>query len=173
MSLNGMMLQEAQGIIDLFTKLLINRSGENRYYFGYSELKGYDILDVENAVKLLTAYHCFITEELDKEKLKELENNAINDNAAIMNFCSALIPDQILSQLNQYNYKSSEYIAKECELVNHLDNLKMLGERETIDSFLQYCIRIKKNHSEYWPKVYYRLGLVYNSEDETIKSLKH
>lgn len=167
-----MTIQKALDIVDIVTPLMINRSKENRYYFGYSELKGYDIIDVVNALKLFNAFNNFqkgILQKIDKDKILM---DANYDNAFVINFCSSLVPDNILTELNKYKYRSSEYIAKVSELTNELDTLKKLGDIETVESFIRYCTEIGWDDSDYWLKVFYRLGLVFNPNDEMINTYR-
>jgi hypothetical protein len=172
MSLTEMTIQKALDIVDIVTPLMINRSQENRHYFGYSELKGFDIIDVLNALKLFNAFNYYqkgILQKIDKDKIL---TDANYDNSFITNLCSSLVPDQILTELNVYEYNSIEYIAKVFELTNELDTLKMLVESETVESFLRYCTKIGWDDSDYWLKVYYRLGIVFNPNDEMINTYR-
>jgi hypothetical protein len=166
-----MTIQKAKEIIDIIMPLMINRNQEDRFYLGYSELKGYGIIDVDNALKLFNAHYYFRKENLDEEEINKLFLNVKSDNALLLNLCESLVPDQTIDDLNKYKYGSSEYIAKDFELVDRADNLVVLKYRETIESFLKHCISIGRDNPEYWVRVYYRLGLVYNPDDEEINSL--
>jgi hypothetical protein len=171
MSLTEMTIKKADEIIDIVTPLMINRSVD-RFYFGYSELKGYDIIDVDNALKLFNAFNYFQKGILQKINEGKIILDANKDNALVMNLCFRLVPDYILSELNKYRYGSHEYISKACELVDESNYLKLLGDGETVESFVRYCIGIGWDDPDYWVKVYYRLGLLLNPEDEMLKSFR-
>ena len=169
MSLREMTIQKANEIMDIVIPLMINRNQEDRSYFGYSELKGYDIYDVDNAIKLYDAFYYYKKGSLEKEELNKIWNN---DDAFLYNLCRSLVPDKTLTELKKYKYRSSEYFSKVFELVDHKEfDIFMNSENETVESFLKYCIKVGRDNPEYWVRVYYRLGLVYNPDDEEIKSL--
>ena len=170
MSLIEMTIKNALDIVDVITPLMKNRSQEDRFYIGYSELKGYDIIDVDNALKLFNAHFYFRKESLDEKEIIKLFLNAKSDYALLLSLCESLVPDAILDELNKYEFGSHEYIAKDFELVDRADNLEVLKYRETIEFFLKHCVSIGKDNPEYWIHVYYRLGLVYNPDDEIINS---
>jgi hypothetical protein len=172
MSLREMTIQKANEIMDIVIPLMINRSQEDRSYFGYSELKGYDIYDVENALKLFNADYYFRKGSSEESEINKLLLNAKSDNAFLINLCFYLVLDSIIDELRKYKYRSSEYFSKVFELVDHKEYDKfMSAENETIESFLKYCISIGRDNPEYWLRVYYRLGLLYNPDDEIINTL--
>lgn len=173
MSLTEMTIQKALDIIDIITPLMINSSQEDRHYFGYSELKGYDIIDVVNALKLFNAFNYFqkgILQKIDQDKIIR---DANYNNSLVIYLCDSLVSDYIITELNKYKYGSTEYISKVCKLVDHTEFDKFMSSgSETIESFLRYCIKIGWDDPDYWTKVYYRLGLVYNPADEMLKSFR-
>ena len=75
MSLKSISIELADEIIKIYSDLLIKREKVNIHYYPYSALKGYDIFDIENSLKLLTAHRVYKTENLTENKLKMVEQS--------------------------------------------------------------------------------------------------
>ncbi|OGU39206.1 MAG: hypothetical protein A2315_00990 [Ignavibacteria bacterium RIFOXYB2_FULL_35_12] len=74
MSLKSISIELADEIIKIYSDLLIKREKVNIHYYPYSALKGYDIFDIENSLKLLTAHRVYKTENLTENKLAEFKS---------------------------------------------------------------------------------------------------
>ena len=172
-----MSIELADEIIKIFSDKLILRDKKNIHYYPYSTLKGYDIYDIENALKLLTAYRVYNSADLNDEKLAEYKKYASEDGGAIFSFFRTFIPDHIFKRLIKFPYGSVEYRQKEFELVYDkemtIEMRKFFAkETETIDSFLDFCLQLNRTNSNYWDNVYSRLNLIYNNGKITVKYLK-
>ncbi len=177
MSLLMMSVELADEIIKIFSDKLILRDENNIHYYPYSVFKGYDIYDIENALKLLTAYRVYNSAKLNEQKLSEFKKYASEDGGAVFTFFRAFIPNNIYKQLIKFPYGSAEYRQKEFELLYDEEMPKEMRkffsmESETVESFLDFCLQLDRTNSNYWPTVYSRLNLIYNQGEITVKYLK-
>jgi len=177
MSLKTISITLADEIIKIYSDLLLKRDKENIHYYPYSALKGYDILDIENSLKLLTALRVYRSKDPSENKQIELKKIAAEDGGAILIFFRSFIPDNAYKELSKYVYGTSEYRSKEFELLYTDEMPKEMRihfdkETETIDSFLDFCIKSDRNDLEYWLKVYARLNLIYNNNEAVVKYLQ-
>lgn len=177
MSLRRMSIELANEVIKIYTDLLIKREENNIHYYPYSVLKGYDIFDIENALKLLTANRVYNSAELKEQNLSEYRKYASEDGGAVFTFFSAFIPSNIFKQLIKFPYGSTEYRQKEFELLYDEEMPKEMRkffarQTETVDSFLDYCIKLGSDNPEYWIKVYSRLNLSYSQAEIIVKYLQ-
>ena len=148
MSLTEISIKKADEIINLYSSLLLGRKGK----LSLSQLQGYTINDISNSLKLMTAYRVY----LEKEKIKKLKELAAEDNAAIMHFHLAFFDEQF--------QKAKSNIAGKVDVLN-LDSVKDTYDDETVDSFLDYCLRIGRGNHDYWELIYSRIGLRYDIHD--------
>lgn len=177
MSLSIMSIELANEIIKIYSDKLILRGEKNIHYYPYSVLKGYDIYDIENALKFLTAYRVYNSAKLDDEKLSEYKKYALEDGGTVFAFFRTFIPDNVFKQLTKFTDGSIEYRQKEFELLYDEEMSKEMRkffekQTETIDSFLDFCLQLDLTNSNYWPSVYSRLNLIYNQGEITVKYLK-
>lgn len=176
MALNRITLKNAQEIVDIYSSLMENKGEED---YSYSKMLGYDIYDIDNSIKLLIAYYVFTTPILDDERLKRLKEFASWGQNGVTLFFMSFVPDYVYKEISQYKYLSPEYLHKKNKLTadgNYLSkDFHVFLERklETMDSYLEYCIKIGKNDPEYWPKIYSRLDLIFVPKDEIIDTAKN
>lgn len=147
MSLLKINYSTAEKIINLFTDLLIDTAQVDLY--NLSHLKGYDIIDFSNSIKLMVAYHVYSVPKIDDKKLNAFEDYASNGDIA---FSSFFLQDDL----------SEKFID-----LKNLDLRNNIKERETSKSFLYFCLAIiHGDRSKFWDKVMIRL----NIECETVNT---
>ena len=167
MSLTVLNLKDAKKIIDTYSAVLLTSnelSLNNRHR--YSDLKGYSIFDIDNALKLCSAYRVFRTAILNETSLDKLKEDASVDGGAVMNFFALFSPDNIVQQINKLDPQD---ISKAYKLTGNYfetDLWKQFNSIETHDSFLNYCLNIDKTNANYWELVYARLGIDCDERDE-------
>ena len=170
MPLKKMSYKTAAKIFDLYCDRLINLDKLGKYKkYGYSDLNGYDIIDVSNAMKLLAANRLFNTYSLDDNNKAELKKYASEDGAALINFFFHFFPDDIASKLQRIDPNDEKGIIEYSHLTSDAINsemYKLLNREETTDSFLNYCIDIGRTDPNYWGKVYDRLGILWETNDD-------
>jgi hypothetical protein len=170
MSLTSISYKEANKIIRLYSDILSNSLNLARLEkFRFSELKGYDIYDIDNSLKICSAFRTFKTSVFDVNSVEKLKKDASIDGGAVMSFFSLFAPDYIVQQLKKLNpddiYARSEAHKIEGNILES-DLWKTFSKTESHGSFLDYCISIEKTDIEYWEKVYSRLGITCDDRDE-------
>jgi hypothetical protein len=163
---NEMSYNLADQIITLYSNLLINSEKFKPHEkYSYSDLGGYDIIDVSNAIKLNIAYRVFIS---DDQKPIDVAKYTETSSGALFGYLDLFYPDHIVTELNAICGDNIHAAAKRYELTK--DILKEIQTRlykeETPESFLEYCISIGKSDPEYWKKIYDRIGITWDSSDD-------
>jgi len=171
MSLNQMGFNTANKIVSLYSSLLSNLENKNIHEkYGYSNLNGYDSVDISNALKLMIAYKFFHLQTNDSQKLHKLEEYITAAKTSLFTFSEFFYPDDIALELNQFNATDSRLRDfREIELTNNSDNFemnKLLYLQETPDEFFNYCTIIGNDNPYFWENVYHRLGLTWETNDE-------
>jgi hypothetical protein len=156
--------------IDLISAALDNPPG---FYIAYSKINNLSIPELQIAVNLFVAYDFYKTTDFDKIKA-----SADNCDSAIINIMGRYIPDEIVNELNKYEYQSSDYRHYEYELVygkewpnKFTEHLIKISNNETATSLLDYCINIGKYNPDYWEKVFSRLNIKYVSDKYLFEGL--
>jgi hypothetical protein len=170
MPLQKMSYKTANKIFDLYCDRLINldKLGTYRKY-GYSDLNGYDIVDISNAMKLLAANRVFNTYNLDETKQAELKKYASEDGSGLTTFFFHFFPDDIATKLSRIDPNDDKGFVEYAHLTSDTMNsewYKLLNKEETPTSFLNYCIQIGRTDPNYWGKVYDRIGISWETDDE-------
>lgn len=156
----------ADKIITLYSNLLINsKKFKPHEKYSYSDLGGYDIIDVSNAIKLNIAYRVFIN---DDQKPIDLAKYAETSSGALFGYLDLFYPDHIVTELNSICGDDIHAFAKRYELKKDISNeiQTQLFNEETPESFLEYCISIGKSDHDYWEKIYDRIGITWDSSDD-------
>ena len=74
MSLSKLNFSIADKVTDLYANHLQNIPNRHPYdKFGYSDMKGYDVIDIINSLALMAAYRVYVTSNIDNEKLHPQE----------------------------------------------------------------------------------------------------
>jgi hypothetical protein len=168
MSLTTISYSEASRIVDLYSKILTQSERLSLYKkFRYSELNGYDVFDIDNALKICSAYRVYKTEILDDNSIEKLKKDSSIDGGACMSFFSLFAPDNIAQQLNNLDYHKDRNEIYNLDIdFSETDLWKAFSKSETHDSFLEFCLSIEKTDINYWEKVYSRLGIIWDERDE-------
>ena len=170
MPLKKMSYKTANKIFDLYCDRLINLDKLGRYKkYGYSDLNGYDVIDISNAMKLLAANRVFNTYTLDDTKKTELKKYASEDGSGLTAFFFHFFPDDIASKLQRIDPDDENGIIEYSHLTSDTMNSEMyqlLNKEETPESFLNYCIHIGRTDTNYWGKVYDRIGILWETNDD-------
>lgn len=170
MSLTSISYKEANKIISIYSDILRNSlSLGHLEKFRFSSLKGYDIYDVDNSLKICSAFRVFKTSVYDIKSVEKLRTEASIDGGATMSFFGLFAPDNIVQQLKKLNpddiYSRSEAYKIEGDILDS-DLWDSFSKTESHESFLDYCLSIEKTDIDYWEKVYLRLGITWDERDE-------
>lgn len=156
-------------IIDVYAGLLENPHSSNLYYpYAYMDLKGYDFIDIKNALYLMTAYRVYTASIIDDTSLASFKKYADEDGGAIILYFSLFIPDNEKAQTDKLDKKDPEYNSKTISIISDFqesEGWKEIMKAESISSFLDYCLKIKGD-TKYWHAVYKRIGIECDSRDE-------
>lgn len=162
-----MTISQAEEIIDLISAVL--QSESTQPYRPVSLLKGYDIVQIDAALKLRLA-----NQFLYLSGNPDFENKfgaAVQAYAGIpFHIASMFVPDESLVKLDTLPVGSREYMRQKIESwPSPLDeSMRLKDERlasvETPSSFADYCKQLGTEDPLYWQKVYTRIGLEYTTK---------
>jgi len=159
----------ADKIIDIYSHLLMNLNKLGFYEkYRFSDLQGYDLIDVSNAIKLMIAYRVFISSDIDESKIEELRKYAVAGSAALLSFLDNFYPDKIVFELNKIDPNDKMAFSTHIEIKkdSEAEIKALLYNEEHPDSFLHQCLLIGRSDSDYWEKIYNRLGITWETNDE-------
>jgi len=156
----------ADKIVDLYSGLLINIKNLRQYQkYGYSDLKGYDVIDIVNAMKLIIAYRFF-----NNEKIEDTNNYVSAASSAISAFSTQFFPDEIAQKLKLIDLTDDrQAVLDYFKLTRDSDLLemnKLLNPQETPESFLKFCTFLGTTNTDYWETVYSRLGITWETNND-------
>lgn len=169
MSLKRLSYKTAEKIIEIYADLLMKDNRTIYQKFGYSELQGYDIIDVDNALKLQLAYRVFNTDIFDEKANQEFELYVNQNNNGLWHFFLHFVPDEIVPSLDQLDPDDNESMLKSIQIEGDYqdsEQYKRFQTQENQHSFLQFCIAVGNKDVDYWEKVYKRLNLVWDERDK-------
>lgn len=170
MSLKKMSYNTAQKIVDIYSNLLVNKGKFSDFaVWGYSDLKGYTIFDVDNALKIIIAYSAFNLREDDRGGLAKLKEYCSHASTATFAFFEAFVPDEIIPDIEKLDPSDKTSIIKFIDLKGYFEDnelYKIYKHKETHESFLNFCLLIKKRDENYWEKIYERIELVWDARDQ-------
>jgi hypothetical protein len=130
---------------------------------------GYDVIDLANAMKLLTAYRVFITRNPDDKKVLELTKYASEEYAALAGYDLYFVSDEITLQLRKIDATREDALI-EYVRISSLKKINPINEAlqhlETGSSFLRYCLEIGAFDANYWGKIYNRIGITWETSNE-------
>ncbi len=170
MPLKQMSYDSADKIIDIYSTLLINIGHLKGYKkYGYSDLKGYDIVDVSNAIKLMIAYRFFNDGRENTSKLEEIKEYVSVSEAALSAFSFHFFPDGVAHELGQIDPSDlQEAVLEKIRLTKGSENYewnKIIRPQETTSSFFTFCQTIRNKDPDFWEKVYSRIGITWESNN--------
>lgn len=166
MPFKKMSYNTADKIVDLYSGLLVNIKNLKQYErYGYSHLKGYDVVDIANAMKLIIAYRFF-----NNEKFEDTNNYVSAASSALSAFSFQFFPDEIAQKLKLIDLTDDrQAILDYSKLTRDSEQLemnKLLNPQETPESFFQYCISLGKTNPDYWETVYSRIGITWETDND-------
>ena len=178
-----MTIEEAEHIIDIVAAALVktsplmqicNTNSLLKHFQPLSDLKGYDMFQIDIALKLRIANtFLYLSGRTNFEEEFAKEVRICTFPILGMNF---FVPDELFERMNKF-VKSSDKssLSREEQFREHdlfketmplteffIENKEWLA-RETGDSFGKYCISVGANDPLYWQKIYTRLGLEYTT----------
>lgn len=162
MSLYKLNFSIADKIIDRYAHLLQDLPNQYLYdKYGYSDMGGYDVIDISNSLALMAAYRVSTTGRIDEKKLEDYKRMANEDGVAILQYFSHFIPDNEKYELNQLDKSSPDFLLNSIRIQSDFqesDLWKKSLSIETPESFLKFCIQVKENEPDrYWHIVFSRL----------------
>lgn len=168
MPITQMSYSTADNIISIYSNLLINADQLGRYEkYSYSYLEGYDLIDISNALKLTAAYRVFIHTDIDERQLERFRKHAAEDSHGLMLFFFNFYPDNVVVELNKLNSDDKMAIIESIKLTtgSQSEMQALFNKEEAPESFLDYCLHIRKSAPEYWEKIYNRVGITWETKD--------
>jgi len=160
-----MTIREAEEILDITSRALQDES--DPYYHRASLLKGYDVFQIDKALKLRIANEFLFWDRNDGQ---ERFTEGLNSYSGLpLSIANLFVPDDQLAKLNALSPDSADFFKTKLSIMPRMldseGNFKdgRLASLETPDSFGNYCKSIGATHPNYWKKVYERIGLEYTS----------
>ncbi len=159
----------ANKIFNLYCDKLINLNNSSlSKKYRYSDLNGYDIIDISNAMKLLAAFRVYNTYLLDQKKRAEIENYAVQDASGLHNYFFHFFPDEDYDKLIHVYIDNEKEVIEYSNLANYILNSEtyhLFSEQESPQSFLKFCIELGRSDPNFWGKVYERIGISWETND--------
>jgi hypothetical protein len=159
MALKSMSIEKSDEIMTLFFDLLAKNGDNGSQYYPYSAMKGYDVFDIDNGLKIFMANLVF-NKDLSENEIQQYKDWA---DGWLLHYNLSFAPDEFVYELSKLDKKSSEYRTKESSYMLHPKSgmLKLFVDenKESIISFFDFCLSLKKDYSTYWKLVYNRLGI--------------
>lgn len=169
MPIPKMSYNTADKIILIYADLLMNNSRLGQFEkYSYSNLDGYDLIDISNALKLTTAYRVYTTEYIDDRKLDEFNRYADEDGASLTQFFFFFYPEEVVFELKKLDPNDKKSLIESIKLTeNSQSELKLLYDKEeTVKSFLDYCLHIGNLNPNFWELIYNRIGITWETNNE-------
>jgi hypothetical protein len=159
-------MSEAEEILDITSRALQDES--DLHYHRVSLLQGYDVFQIDKALKLRIANEFLYFADRDDgfERFTEGLNTYSGIPFSIPNL---FVPDDQLARLEKLSPDSPDFFKTKLAIMpSMLDsdgNFKdsRLASLETADSFGNFCRSIGARDPNYWKKVYQRIGLEHTS----------
>jgi hypothetical protein len=180
MPVKEMSFLTAMKVFDLYAQRLIDLDKLELYeQYGYSDMDGFDVIDLANAMKLLMAYRVYTLRSDSEQEVAELTKYASEDDSALAGYELYFVPDETAALLKQIDPLQPDAMAESARICcakkpHHLhDEIQKI---ETGSSFLRYCLNVGASHSNYWGKVYKRIGIsweTHNDQDWIYKLIKN
>jgi hypothetical protein len=164
MALSTISLKTASKISDLYVELCSRETEYKKYgFYKYSELQNFDIIDIQNAFKILTAHKIFNSnssiETDDAKKYAELAGGLL------YLFPLRFAPNDIAEKINLLDKNDRESVIEFIKLKNSIPQNHEWNNAETLSSFLKYLLSLDKTDENFWESVYERIGIFWDRED--------
>jgi hypothetical protein len=159
MVLKVMSVKKSDEIMILYFDLMGKIGKDSIYLYPYSAMNGYDIFDIDNALKI------FLARQIQRKQLSEKEITQLSEWGAqgIFNYITSFAPDEFVYELNKLKKDSPEYFNKKDEFEsNPLQGMVRIfidEHKENTTDFFNFCLSLDRNNPTYWKEVYNRLGI--------------
>lgn len=166
MSQKKMSYKTAEKIVDIYSSLLVKENLPELHAYGYSELQGFTIFDIDNALKIIIAYDVFNAK--NPNDVATVKKYASHASSAVTHFFSSFVPDEVIPDIERLDPKDKMSLLKFLDLKGDPFNsplYQQFSNQETHDSFLNFCLTIERSDMNYWDKVFQRLDLVLDTVD--------
>jgi hypothetical protein len=162
-----MNLDKAREIVDVFGKAL---EGKNTTLpvRRKSELKGYPLLEIDTACKLIIAVK--FLEFTGKQECDDLFKKVVGHfGFSIYSLFTLFVEDDEFNELNKMDRISSDFKKRIGILMSKgVDESNLIYQQflrfESMESFGNFCHHIGPDDPLYWQKIYTHLNLPYNDE---------
>jgi len=163
-----MTMQEAEHILDVAIAALQEESPPP--FHPISSLRGYDVFQIDMALKLWVANEFLILSERDDFEKQFAEGIQLYDPIPL-HIVTLFVADDEIAKLRKLEPGTHEFKQLAAEISpTPLDSSTMtfkddkLASLETVSSFGDYCKSIGPRDPIYWQKIYTRIGLEYTSQ---------
>ena len=159
MALKSMSVKKSDEIMTLYFALMAKFGEDSSTIYPYSALKGYDIFDIDNALKI------FLANQIHRKYLSEAEIIKLRNwgGQGLWTFNTSFAPDEFVYKLNKLEKHSTEYWnMKDDFILNPPTGMVKIfydEDKETTESFFDFCLSLGREHPNYWKEVYNRLGI--------------
>lgn len=162
MGKKSMSISKANEIVNIYANCLLSlqylTSPEK---LGYSSLQGYDVYDLDHAFKVCTAYRVFQHDLDDAENLNLMKKLTDEDDSALLLFFFHFYPDEVVEKLKKID-NNDKYFMDDAIRIRKDSQEPLKSEfdkRESVSSFLNFCLYQKSLETDYWKEVYSRIGI--------------
>ncbi len=172
MPLKKLSLKNASHIVDFYGNLLSNLDKFDTYHkYRYSDLLGYDIVDISNSILLMIAYSHHKNTNNDPNQTDTLMQYISVAATALLTSQHAFYPDEIVDKIKIIDKTDKKKaLSEEIMLTKNYEEFEwnvLLFKQEHPEAFYKYCLNLDKTKTDYWQKVYSRLGISQQSDNET------
>jgi len=161
-----MTMPEAEEILDITSRALQDQS--DLHYHRLSLLEGYDVFQIDQALKLRIANEFLYFADRDDGDEKFTEGLIICSGMPF-SIPTLFVPDDQLAKLERLSPDSPEFfqtkLAIRPSMLDSDGNFKdaRMASLETVESFGDFCRLIGASDPNYWKKVYERIGFEHTS----------
>ena len=164
MALSKMSLTTAAKIADLYCELCSKDPEVGKYrFYKYANLNHFEIIDIQNAFKILTSYKIFEANSSFKiDKAKEYADLA---GGLLYGFHMFFAPDEIAEKINHLDKSDKLSTIEFVKLKQSIPQNEEWNNSETLSSFMGYLLSLDKKDENFWEKVYERIGISWDKND--------
>jgi len=150
--------ETAEPILDIVAEAL--QQDDGLPYHPLSSLQGYDVLQVDSALKLRIANDFLLLSLHGREA--ELDDIAKQWETIPFHVVTSFVRDDERNKLKSVPKGSREYMGLQIKMSPHgMINDTEFSSLEVLSSFVKFCRHVGAADSLYWQKVYTRIGLPY------------
>ncbi len=152
--------ETAETILDIMGEAL--QQDDGLPYHPRSSLKGYDVFQVDTALKLRTANDLLLLTTMGREA--ELDDRVKQVESVALHVYTLFVDDAERNKLLTVPRGSREYTSLNMKMSPAPSAIKdpKLGKLELLSSFAKYCRHVGAKDPLYWQKIYTRLDLPYS-----------